>query len=75
MVEWLNILGFLTHPRETQGNIQPQIRFRLFLTVSSDGLYAQDGNAGLKVTAGTGLNVKVAPGYAFIRVPIKRCNY
>lgn len=33
----------------------------------SDGLYAQDGNTGLKVTAGTGLNVKVAPGYAFIR--------
>ena len=33
----------------------------------SDGLYAQDGNAGLKVTAGTGLNIKIAPGYAFVR--------
>lgn len=33
----------------------------------SDGLYAENGQAGLKVTAGTGLSVNVDPGYAFIR--------
>ncbi|WP_461366634.1 hypothetical protein [Candidatus Darwinibacter acetoxidans] len=33
----------------------------------SDGLYTQDGKAGLKVTAGSGLSVDVAAGYAFVR--------
>ncbi len=33
----------------------------------SDGLYSQNGNAGLKVTFGSGLGVVVQPGYAFIR--------
>ena len=38
--------------------------FSLFL---SDGLYAEDGRAGLKVVPAEGLKVEVAPGYAFIR--------
>ena len=33
----------------------------------SDGLYTEDGKAGLKVSPGAGLGVEVAPGYAFIR--------
>ncbi len=38
--------------------------FSLFL---SDGLYAEDGRAGLKVVPAEGLKVEVALGYAFIR--------
>ena len=33
----------------------------------SDGLYTENGQAGLKVTPGSGLGVQVAPGYAFVR--------
>lgn len=33
----------------------------------SDGLYVENGQAGLKVTPGSGLGVQVAPGYAFVR--------
>lgn len=33
----------------------------------SDGLYTENGQAGLKVTPGTGLGVQVATGYAFVR--------
>jgi hypothetical protein len=33
----------------------------------SDGLYVQNGQAGLKVTPGEGLGVEVASGYAFLR--------
>ena len=33
----------------------------------SDGLYTEDGEAGLKVTAGNGLSVDIAPGYAYVR--------
>lgn len=33
----------------------------------SDGLYTENGQAGLKVTPGDGLQVQVATGYAFIR--------
>lgn len=33
----------------------------------SDGLYTENGQAGLKVSAGTGLNVNVATGYAYVR--------
>lgn len=33
----------------------------------SDGLYTEDGQAGLKVTPGDGLQVSVAAGYAFVR--------
>lgn len=33
----------------------------------SDGLFAQDGKAGLKVTAGSGLSVNLEAGYAFIK--------
>ena len=33
----------------------------------SDGLYTENGKAGLKVTPGDGLQVQVATGYAFIR--------
>lgn len=33
----------------------------------SDGLYTENGKAGLQVTPGTGLQVQVATGYAFIR--------
>lgn len=38
--------------------------FSRFLT---NGLYTENGQAGLKVTPGEGLQVQVAPGYAFIR--------
>lgn len=38
--------------------------FSRFLT---DGLYTENGQAGLKVTPGGGLQVEVATGYAFIR--------
>jgi hypothetical protein len=33
----------------------------------SDGLYTEDGRAGLKVIPGDGLQVQVATGYAFVR--------
>ena len=33
----------------------------------SDGLYTENGQAGLKVTPGTGLGVQVTTGYAFVR--------
>jgi len=33
----------------------------------SDGLYVENGQAGLKVTPGDGLQVQVAAGYAFVR--------
>src|SRR5690554_4452549 len=33
----------------------------------SDGLYTENGEAGLKVTAGAGLSVDVAAGYAYVR--------
>lgn len=33
----------------------------------SDGLYAENGKAGLQVTPGIGLQVQIAPGYAFVR--------
>lgn len=33
----------------------------------SDGLYTENGKAGLRVSPGTDLQVQVAPGYAFIR--------
>jgi len=33
----------------------------------SDGLYTENGQAGLKVSPGIGLNVSIAPGYAYIR--------
>ena len=33
----------------------------------SDGLYVENGQAGLKVTPETGLGVQVATGYAFVR--------
>lgn len=33
----------------------------------SDGLYTENGTAGLKVTSGTGLSVNIAPGYGYIR--------
>lgn len=33
----------------------------------SDGLYTENGQAGLKVTNGSGLSVNVATGYAFVR--------
>lgn len=33
----------------------------------SDGLYTENGKAGLQVTPGDGLSVKIATGYAFVR--------
>lgn len=33
----------------------------------SDGVYTEDGRMGLKVTTINGFNIKVSPGYAFIR--------
>ena len=33
----------------------------------SDGLYTENGKAGLQVTSGDGLSVKIATGYAFVR--------
>lgn len=33
----------------------------------SDGLYPENGEAGLKISADTGLSVAVDPGYAFVR--------
>ena len=33
----------------------------------SDGLYTENGRAGLKVSPGVGLQVQVATGYAFVR--------
>lgn len=33
----------------------------------SDGLYTENGKAGLQVTPGSGLNVNIATGYAFVR--------
>lgn len=38
-----------------------------FARFLSDGLYAENGQAGLKVTPGEGLQVQVAAGYAFVR--------
>lgn len=38
-----------------------------FSTFLSDGLFSVNGNAGLKVTAGTGMQVNIDTGYAFIR--------
>lgn len=33
----------------------------------SDGVYTEDGQMGLKVTTVSGFNIKVSPGFAFIR--------
>lgn len=53
---------FFNGPSYTAGEFAEY--FSRFLT---DGVYVQDGKIDLKVNSGTGMNVNIDPGYAFIK--------
>lgn len=54
----------------TEGDVREYLASEFaeyFSRFLSDGLYTENGKAGLQVAPGTGLQVQVATGYAFIR--------